>query len=128
MQLNVSIGKIGSAISLGEVEALPAASVAYLLQYGANQCLNDTHASVKRSDFSSEGEFKDAVYLKVENRAEQLRSGAVPGTRTPSAATAAVRKLQAAIGSGGVTDDQILAFAAFLESQKTAAESTEVAA
>lgn len=130
MQLNVTIGKIGTIVPLGEVESLPATTVAYLIQYGANQCLNDTHAAVAKKDFADETAFIDTVCAKVQKRVDQLISGNVPGSRTPSAATAAVRKLQAAIGSGGVTDDMILKFAEFIESQKTAAESveTEVAA
>lgn len=130
MQLNVSIGKIGTIVPLGEVESLPATTVAYLIQYGANQCLNDTHASVAKKDFTDETKFVDAVCAKVQRRVDQLVSGNVPGARTPSAATAAVRKLQAAIGDVPVGDDIVGEFAEFIRARRaeSATESTEVAA
>lgn len=130
MQLNVKIGKLNDVVTVGEIESLPPASIQYLLQYGGNQFLNDKHASIKKADYDDAVEWELDVRESVQKGIDQLVSGNLPGARTPSTATAAVRKLQAAIGDVPVGDDIVGEFAEFIRARRaeSATESTEVAA
>jgi hypothetical protein len=87
------------------VESLPAASIQYLLQYGATQSINDSHASVARKNFDSDETFAAAVMEKVNERANQIRTGEVPGARGP--ANPAMAKARALVAK--MADDPALA-------------------
>jgi hypothetical protein len=93
--ITVQIRKLDEVVEF-VVESLPAASIQYLLQYGATQSINDCHASVIRKNFETDTAFADAVMEKVNERVNQIRTGEVPGTRgTANPAMAKARALVA---------------------------------
>lgn len=78
----VTIGKSGVSYDF-DTETLPAQSLAYLVEYGLKQSLNDVHAAVARKNFKTDEEFVESVNGKVATRVQQIVSGDVPGSRAP---------------------------------------------
>lgn len=106
MLLNIVIRKTGRVVSLGETESLPAASLAYLIQYGANQSGNDAHASIVRKNWTgTEAEFVAAVDKEVDDWVARVRAGTVAIRSV--AVDPAVAKIRDAAKAAGVNVDDI---------------------
>ena len=115
MMLNVYVPKADHTFSV-EVEDLPADSIAYNLEYGARQSVNDTVAGVKRSDFATLEEFQAAAFAKADKRWQQILSGNVPGSRAPrSEVTAKARKIAAEL-----SDSEMDAALAYIMAERAA--------
>lgn len=102
------ISKLNSVIEF-DVESLPAVSISYLIGYGLKQCLNDTHAALKRADYE-EGDLGDAhfradVEVVVGNREWQIRNGCPPAERAPVDQEA--RALGRSLKDAGVTPKEL---------------------
>jgi hypothetical protein len=95
MIVTVKVAKVNELVEF-DVESLPAESLAYAITYGLTQSINDTHAPVSRKNFSDDESFNAAVWEKAQKRIDQIRSGNVPGTRTPVTKEAKVKQLAAA--------------------------------
>jgi hypothetical protein len=86
--ITVRIAKLATDFDF-VLEDLPAASMKYLLTYGATQAVNDAAASIVRKNFETDEAFAKAVAEKVQKRIDQIKSGDVPGARAPTDPNAA---------------------------------------
>lgn len=122
MQIQVKIAKLNEVAEF-DVEKLPPTSLAYAIQYGLTQAVNDVHAAVARKNFSSDALFLAAVQAKVSKRIDQILSGDVPGSRAPIDPNAAkARKL-----AKELSDTELDAAFAFIMETRRAAAETETA-
>jgi hypothetical protein len=76
----VTISKVNETRTI-DLDRLHPDSFAYIFQYGLNKCLNDAHASVKRSDYETDSAWRGEVLAPVNERWEQLMTGDVPSRR-----------------------------------------------
>lgn len=72
--ISVKVKKLGQSFER-DTTALPQPSREYLMQYGFSQRMNDTHASIKRTDFDSDEAFTSAVRAAVDHALAQIDSG-----------------------------------------------------
>lgn len=77
---------------------LPRSTIEYLLRYGLEQSINDSHASVKKDD----PKCNELTTEKVNKRVAQIRSGQVPRSNEPDP----IRVLQASLG---LTEEEMTA-------------------
>jgi hypothetical protein len=86
--ITVRVAKLALDVDF-TLEDLPAASMKYLLTYGATQAVNDAAASIVRKNFETDVAFADAVAEKTQKRIDQIKSGDVPGSKAPTDPNAA---------------------------------------
>lgn len=102
----IEIAKLGTVVELAN---LPEASVDYGTEYGFKQSLNDAAASCVRKNYAdgAEGDaaFAADVSEKVNERAQQLRDGTPPGSRSKaSPEVLAARKTTAKLVESGIKE------------------------
>ncbi len=120
MLLSTTVKKLGMVFER-DSSALPPASIAYLLEYGWKQAINDPHASIKQADFESDDEFRAAVGAVVAKRLEQIDSGNVPGTRAPADPNL-TRAKKLATDVKNLTEAEVAAAVALIHEMRASAE------
>jgi hypothetical protein len=85
-----------------DTEKLPVQSIEYLLDNGAKQALADKTAQLVRKDFTgTDEEFRTEARKLSDERDTQIRTGQVPGLKTP------VDPMVALASTMGITVDQL---------------------
>jgi hypothetical protein len=112
----VSIKKTGAMLTFPRAE-LPEASIAYLIEYGLKQSLNDAHAGILPKDYeggADNPQFAADVAEAVGKREVQIRTGAVP-------TSTAIPAHLVAVATSGLTPDEIMALVAGAVAKKAKA-------